>query len=174
MAQSGIPQAVKDKFLDLTQWTQNMIVHLQNNFQTQKVWPKGEPGPYIGYGDLRESKRSTGDAFNSIYASLWAGANGDTEKISFFFNYYLYFVDMGVGSGFPITKVNRDKDAQFAELYEDWKEKGDRQSRPIIGPELRHQLDRLSVIVCSYYGDYIQNEIVSSFEDNLGKGTSNK
>lgn len=174
MAQSSIPQAVRDDFLDLTQWADNMVTHLQNNFETQNVWPRGNPGPYIGYRNTSAAKQNTGSGINSIYAALWAGSNGDTRKISFFFKYYLYFVDMGVGAGRPIESVERSKDAKWNQLYEKWKEEGDRQSRPLIAMELRHQLTRLEIIVSSYYQDVIENGTIVSFLDEMPDTTGAK
>lgn len=167
MAQNSIPQAVRDDFLDLTQWAENMVAHLQNNFETQNIWPRGFPGPYIGYRNTPAARQNTSDGINSIFASIWAGANGDTRKISFFFNYYLYFVDMGVGAGHPIEDVDRSKDARWNQLYQKWKAEGDRQSRPMLAMELRHQLTRLEIIVSSYYQDWIENGIITSFLDEM-------
>lgn len=102
-----------------------------------------------------------------MYAKVFNGAGGDTKKISFFFNYYLYFVDMGVGAGQPIEDVERSKDARFNQLYQIWKEEGDRQSRPVIAMEVRHQLRRLEVLVSSYYQDFIENGVLVSFQDEF-------
>lgn len=165
--QKSISQAVKDEFLDLTRWANNMIRQLQSNFETQHVWPGGFPGPYIGYRNTPAAKRSTGKGYRRMYAKVFNGAGGDTRKISFFFNYYLYFVDMGVGAGQPIEDVERSKDARFNQLYQIWKEQGDRQSRPIIAMEVRHQLRRLEVLVSSYYQDFIENGVLVSFQDEF-------
>lgn len=163
MAQKGIKEAVEDEFLDLTRWANNMIQQLQGNFETQRVWPGGFPGPYIGYRNTPGAKKSTGEGYRRMYAKVFNGANGDTKKISFFFNYYLYFVDMGVGAGHPIEDVERSKDARFDQLYEDWKYQGDRQSRPIISMEVRHQLRRLEVLVSSFYQEFVENGVLFSF-----------
>lgn len=165
--QKTISQAVKEEFLDLTRWANNMIRQLQANFETQHVWPGGFPGPYIGYRNTPAAKKSTGQAYRRMYAKVFNGAGGDTKKISFFFNYYLYFVDMGVGAGQPIEDVERSKDARFNQLYQIWKEEGDRQSRPVIAMEVRHQLRRLEVLVSSYYQDFIENGVLVSFQDEF-------
>lgn len=165
--QKTISQAVKEEFLDLTRWANNMIRQLQTNFETQHVWPGGFPGPYIGYRNTPAAKKSTGQAYRRMYAKVFNGAGGDTKKISFFFNYYLYFVDMGVGAEQPIEDVERSKDARFNQLYQIWKEEGDRQSRPIIAMEVRHQLRRLEVLVSSYYQDFIENGVLVSFQDEF-------
>lgn len=126
--QKTINQAVKDEFLDLTRWANNMIRQLQANFETQHVWPGGFPGPYIGYRNTPAAKKSTGQAYRRMYAKVFNGAGGDTKKISFFFNYYLYFVDMGVGAGQPIEDVDRDEFAHYKKLYK----KMERRRRPPV------------------------------------------
>lgn len=165
MAQKGTDKAAKEKRLDLTLWAENMKKRLEANFETQRVWPRGYPGPYIGYRNTPAAKNSTGVGLHSFYSKLWAGANGDTEKISFFFKYYLYFVDMGVGAGQPIEDVDRSADANWRRTYKNWDGEGDRQSRPMLSMELRWQLLRLETLVSSYYQQLIENGVIVSFED---------
>lgn len=167
--QRNISEAVNKKFLDLTKWANNMITQLRRNYETQNVWPGGHPGPYIGYRNTPGAKGSTGDSYRTMWAKVYAGANGDTEKVSFFFNYYLYFVDMGVGAGQPIEDVDNEEDAHWGRLYKKWKGQGDRQSRPILAMELRHQLYRLQTLVSAYYGQLVENGLVVSFEDELNE-----
>lgn len=164
--QKNIAQAAQeDHFLDLTRWADNLVERLQVNFGTQNIWPLGYPGPYIGYRNTSASRQNTGKGYREIYAKVFNAASGDTEKISFFFNYYLYFVDMGVGAGRPIETVERSKDANYRRLYARWNGMGDRQSRPSISMEIRHQLARLETLVSAYYGEFIQNGILFSFDD---------
>lgn len=165
MVQKSISQAVKENRLDLTEWAENMLQRIRFNFIKQYVWPYGEPGPYVGYKNKPKSKKSTGAGLKSLYAAVYAGANGDTEKISFFFNYYLYFVDMGVGAGQTIHEVDRSANARYNRRYKKWKGEGDRQSRPIISMELRHQIRRLDTLISAYYGDAIVNGIIASLTD---------
>lgn len=168
MAQKGIKQAIEEERLDLTRWAENMKQRLEANFETQKVWPRGFPGPYIGYRNTPGAKGSTGDALRTFYAKVYAGAGGDTEKISFFFRYYLYFVDMGVGAGQPIEDVDRSAKASWRTRYKDWAREGDRQSRPVLSMELRWQLLRLETLVSSFYQDFIETTIIKSFDTALG------
>lgn len=165
MAQKGIKQAVEEERLDLTVWAENMKKRLEANFETQKVWPRGFPGPYIGYRNTPGAKGSTGDALRTFYAKVYAGAGGDTEKISFFFRYYLYFVDMGVGAGQPIEEVESYPDAKWNETFKKWEGMGDRKSRPVLSMEFRHQVRRLQTLVSAYYQEYIETVMVQSFYD---------
>ena len=171
MAQKGINRAVNDGHLDLTLWAENMVRRLQMNFERQNVWPRGFPGPYIGYRNTAGSKKSTGKGINSFFSKVWSGAGGDTEKISFFFNFYLYFVDMGVGAGQHIEAVDRAERANWKKLYKTWDGEGDRQSRPMLAMEIRHQLLRLGTLVSTFYQEYVENGVLFSFieEDEFNR-----
>lgn len=169
--QKSVSQAAKERKLDLTYWAEGVVKRLKTNFDTQNIFPYGYPGPYPGAArkQLKNGKfeGSTGDAFRSIYAKVYNAAGGNTEKISFFFNYYLYFVDMGVGAGQPIVNVDRDEDARYNKRYKTWKDTGDRQSRPAFAMEFRYQLFKLSTIVSAFYGRLITNGIVFSITDEI-------
>ena len=169
MTQQGIAQAVREEHLDLTLWAENLKKRLQRNFETQHVWPRGYPGPYIGYRNTpaakRHLKRNPRRSINSLYADIYNGAGGDTEKIEFFFDNYLRFVDMGVGYDQKIEAVDNSSPANWRSLYKTWDGQGDRQSRPILSMEVRHQLRRLQTLVSSFYGEYIENGILMAFDD---------
>ena len=169
--QKSVRQAASEKKLDLTYWAEGVVKRLKTNFDTQNIFPYGYPGPYPGAA-RKQTKNgkfegSTGDAFRSIYAKVYNAAGGNTEKISFFFNYYLYFVDMGVGAGQPIEAVDRSDKAKYNRLYKTWKDTGDRQSRPAFAMEFRYQLFKLSTIVSAFYGRLITNGIVFSITDEI-------
>lgn len=169
--QKSIKQASSEKKLDLTYWAEGVVKRLRMNFETQNIFPKGYPGPYPG-ASRKQTKDgkfqgSTGDAFRSIYARVYNAAGGNTEKISFFFNYYLYFVDMGVGAGQPIEAVDRSEKAKYNRLYKNWSDTGDRQSRPAFAMEFRYQLFKLGILVSAFYGRLITNGIVFSITDEM-------
>ena len=169
--QKSVKQAAKEKRLDLTYWAEGVVKRLKTNFDTQNIFPYGYPGPYPGAARKQTKdgrfEGSTGNAFRSIYAKVYNAAGGNTEKISFFFNYYLYFVDMGVGAGRPIETVDRSDKAKYNRLYKTWKDTGDRQSRPAFAMEFRYQIFKLSTLVSAYYGRLITNGIVFSLTDEI-------
>lgn len=169
---SRLSQDAERGQLDLTLWAENMKKRLEANFGTQNIWPKGHPGPYIGYRNTSVAKHhKDGHALQEFYAKVYAGAGGDTEKISFFFNYYLYFVDMGVGAGQDITQVDDSASAKYNKLYKTWDRQGDRQSRPALMMEFRWQMLRLEAMVTSFYQRFIENGLVSSLDpDNENDG----
>lgn len=159
--QKSVRQAASEKKLDLTYWAEGVVKRIKLNFDTQNIFPYGSPGPYPG------SPVSSGDAFRGIYAKVYNAAGGNTEKISFFFNYYLYFVDMGVGAGQPIEAVDRSEKARYNRKYKDWDDRGDRQSRPAFAMEFRYQLFKLGTIVSAYYGRLVTNGIVFAITDGI-------
>lgn len=169
--QKSVKQAISDRKLDLTYWAEGVVKRLRMNYDTQNIYPRGYPGPYPGAARVRRSdgtfSGSSGDSFRSIYARVYNAAGGNTEKISFFFNYYLYFVDMGVGGGHPIEKVDRSSKAKYNRLYKPWQDKGDRQSRPAFAMEFRYQLFKLGILVQAFYGRLITNGIVFSITDKM-------
>ena len=61
----------KQKFLDLKKWALTTIQSIHRNYGTQKVWPRGYPGPYIGYRNTPAAKRSTGESFS--YRNFYRG-----------------------------------------------------------------------------------------------------
>lgn len=157
MAQKGIDKAIEQGYLDLHYWAEHVIQRLALNFRRQNIWPYGYPGPYKGYADTPAAKRSTGMGIRSLYAQVYAAAGGDSERITFFFNDYLSYVDMGVGGEQDLEKLRalgKDKDAKKAyRLHAKWKEMGDRQQRPFLMKEFRHQVMRLQAMLWAYYGE---------------------
>lgn len=51
----------------------------------------------------------SGRAEASFASHVMVAANGDFQKVQFFFRYYLKFVDMGVGKGTAIGQVAENK-----------------------------------------------------------------
>lgn len=159
--QKSLEQAQKQGFLDLNKWANDTVRRIQLNYWTQNIWPLGYPGPYKDY--RKKNTGSTGNSFRHIYAKVYNSAKGDTTKISFFFKYYLYFVDMGVGRG--RSWEFQYEDAKYNKLFHKWDGEGDRQQRPFLTMELRHQIRRLSAMLENYYAEKIQIDIVSTLED---------
>lgn len=159
--QQSIEQAKEEKFLELTKWANHTIARIRKNFDKQKVWPMGFPGPYKGYAGTERSKGSTGESYSPrrLYAQVYNMAGGDTERITFFFRYYLYYVDMGVGRGKHWKFENED--AYYNRLFRKWQGEGDRQQRPFLTMEIRHQLRRLEGILLAYYSEVIETKIVT-------------
>ena len=56
---------------------------------------------------LRLNINSTGKLLKSFTQTIITQSNGNVEKITFAFDFYGKFVDMGVGRGVTITEVNQ-------------------------------------------------------------------
>ena len=159
-------------------WANNLEIQLRHNFETQKIFPLGWPGPYPGYAAINAKKngakewKSTGDAFRQLYSQVYRGASGRPELIYFFFKYHMMFADMGVGKGTKYPQVDNAAKAHWGRLYKKWgnanydgrkvkKSKVEsvktpvklrsRRSRPHLMMEFRHQWMRLELIVTEYY-----------------------
>ncbi len=169
MAQKGIDQALEQGHLDLEYWAEHVMQRIKLNFRYQRVWPFGWPGPYRGYANTKAAERSTGSAYKNIYTKVYAAAGGDTNRIEFFFNEYLQYVDMGVGRGQDLSELKargKYKDAKKPlTLHARWNGMGDRQARPALMKELRHQLRRLQSILWAYYATQSQIVMLSVLDD---------
>lgn len=123
---------------------------IARNFHTQGIFPYEV---YSGYRkknmEARKGQwRSTGAAFDSFYFQINDALQASDvsvreARIDFFFNYYLKFVDMGVGRGRPISKVKREIDADFNIRYMEWNSQEGSTQRPAIMMEFRHQARRM-------------------------------
>lgn len=170
--QVGLKQAVKEGRLDLHYFAEHTLDMIRQRMGKQKVWPFGHPGPYREYKYINSKKKdgqwkSTGAAEKQMYAIVYNAAGGDTTKISFFFEHYMNFVDMGVGKGRRIGDVTeRGTPAHYNTLFAKWGGmsygKGRnrdintnggsaRRSRPMMMMELRHQAVRLRTLASSYF-----------------------
>ena len=92
-------------------------------------------------------------------------ANGNSFKIDYFFKYYLYFVDMGVGAGKSYNQVNNGLPATNEARYMPWNGTGDRQSRPALMMEFNYQINRLFRYMCSKYETDGLLTVIHALED---------
>ena len=120
--------------------------HIERAFGTQMIYPYGEVYP----GWFEENARragtnlwySTGDAARSFYWQIRYTEGKDDfpaeVSIEYFFNYYLSFVDYGVGKGRPLSKVQRSEPARRKNRYVDeWSPKQGKTHRPVFRKEMR-------------------------------------
>lgn len=174
----------------LHKWMMHTMDQIRERFATQKVYPRGNPGPYKSYRYINEERRkrgkwhSTGLAYTDqeLYAKIWTAADGDTDKVDFFYNHVLDFVKWGVGKGRKIEQATegRKDNAHPLTLFAKWgmpKElrKGKlrgrlsdspRRSRPGVRQEIMHQATRLRRLASIHYGHYVETHILP--EDMIG------
>lgn len=158
--------------------------HIEKAFHTQAVFPFEEVYP----GWFRENARraaqnsgawhSTGDAARNFYWQLKYAEDKNTGmptevKMEYFFNYYISFVDYGVGKGRPLSKVQRGKDARREERYTDWVPKQGKTHRPVFRKEMRALKKRGATWLTTWTGRLFMGYVFRGMEaitTNKGEG----
>ena len=84
-----------------------------------------------------------GDLFNSFAQDVVKGANGEVDKITHAFNHYGRFVDMGVGRGVPLEKV----------------ESSNRRAKPFYNESYWRSIKVLTQKLAELYGEEFQTLI---------------
>lgn len=141
-------------------WATDTLQAIQKNFKTQGIFPSGEV--YAGWFEKNENSsgsswHSTGAGFDSFYFHiLHASEDFDVGvrdwAVEFMYNFYLNFVDMGVGRGRPISKVQRTLSADHDIRYMGgWDAEEGSTQRPAIAMEFRHQQVRMRMYMEQYY-----------------------
>lgn len=123
---------------------QDTLEAIENNFETQKIFPYEV---YPGYREINEeagtgSWKSTGKGMHSFRGQVLADKVSNS-RIDFWYDRHLDFVDMGVGKGRPIDKVERRLSADHKIRYMEWNAKEGSTQRPAIAIEFRHQTRRM-------------------------------
>lgn len=147
---------------------------IHRNFRTQGIFPEDEV--YPGYKEKNDaakgsSWKSTGHGFASFYfhilhASEIAELGVRDFAVEFMYDAYLDFVDMGVGKGRPISKVNRTLNADFNLRYmTSWNPKEGSTQRPAIAMEFRHQAERMRKYMMNRYNYDSQMVVIRSLSD---------
>ena len=154
---------VADLFKDQT------IAQLKNNFMTQRIWPYEV---YPGYHVDNERRRleggwfSTGEGLKSFDGDvIEADENTGIVTLSFKFNDYLQYVDIGVGAGRKADDVERGKKARYNVRYVgSWKPAAGRSHRPAIAMEFRHLATRLENYMQDFYCKTAEFQILETYE----------
>lgn len=154
---------------------------IYRNFKTQGIFPyEAYPGYLAENAKAKgNSWKSTGAGFDSFYFQLKDAAQDSDigvreARMDFFFDYYLKFVDMGVGRGRPIGKVKRTLSADRDIRYMSWNSEEGSTQRPAIMMEFRHQARRLMKYFANRYQYDAQAIVVSGLEGVTGDSFSPK
>ena len=156
--QNSLKEAHEQGYLELSKWADIMIQRLKMNYQIQRIWPlgRGGGGPYKDYHIVNAARkgkyRSTGESIDSIRKKVYDGAGGNTIAVDFFFRYYLYFVDWGVGKGQKLPEVPEHGMPKMKKRYADWRFTGDRQRRPVIIGTIKGSRFFLGNILQDFWG----------------------
>ena len=157
---------------------------IHKNFKTQGIFPEDEvyPGWAAKNAAIKgDSWKSTGAGFDSFYfhilhASEALDVSVRDWAVEFMYNYYLNFVDMGVGKGRPISKVNRTLAADHDIRYmSSWNPSEGSTQRPAIAMEFRHQAERMRRYMANRYKYDAQVMLMNSldgFEANIGNSNT--
>jgi len=153
---------VANMFLDQT------ISQIQRNLDTQHVWPTEIYPNFHSINEIRRRNHqwyATGEGIKSFEGSLVeADENTGIVTMSFRFNDYMQYVDIGVGAGRKADDVERGKKVKYASRYTKWFAGSGKTHRPAIMPELRHLATRLEDYCESFYGRKFEFDAYETFE----------
>lgn len=131
------------------------LTQLRVNARTQGMWPTEV---YPGYAMINRKRaaagwsHSTGEGANSFHAVI-NDATPDGLTITFSFNDYLRFVEMGVGKGTSWNDVQNSRKANYKSRYtKKWNRAVGQSSRPAFSMEIRHVQQRVRDYLADYYG----------------------
>lgn len=156
----------------MRKWGEETVDLIRRNFETQKVFPRGEvyPGFFSDNERADWRWRSTGEGYDSIQFELLKASEGDLLKLQVLeavirYRSYLNFVDLGVGKGRPAGKVQRAAPLDHKQRYiKEWVPSKGQTHRPIVSAEIRHQVRRLSKYLSHRYANEIQVFMWEQFE----------
>lgn len=143
---------------------------IENNLMTQKIWPYEV---YPGYKMTNDRRRqegswySTGAGARSFAGSvIEADENTGRVTMSFRYNDYMQYVDIGVGAGRKAEDVERAKKANYKRRYiNKWIPSAGIAHRPAIMMEMRHLATRLQSYCHDFYGNEMEYRILNTFDD---------
>ena len=143
---------------------------IENNLMTQKIWPTEV---YPGYSITNRRRQqqgewySTGQGARSFEGNV-VEADEDTGRVtlSFRYNDYMDFVDIGVGSGRKAEDVERQRKANYRRRYiNKWIPGAGVSHRPAISMEFRHLASRLQSYCYDFYGNELEYRVLNTFDD---------
>lgn len=148
---------------------QQTLQQLQINMMTQRIWPFEV---YPGYRVRNERRKaqggwvSTGEGAKSFEGTVVeANENTGMVTMSFRYNDYMQYVDIGVGAWGKAEDVDRGRKVRYRNRYTNWVPSGGKTHRPAIQPELNHLLTRLEDYVSDFYGKKYEFKMLDTFQD---------
>lgn len=156
------------------------LKQLVSNMQTQRIFPYEVYPGYIEENEYRRQQAeraaaagkqgpwfSTGEGIKSFEGEvIEADENTGMVTLSFKYNDYMQYVDIGVLQGVKADDVNRSKKIQFKQRYiSKWAPRSGSSHRSIIQPEINHLKTRLEGYLQQHYDAKIDFQIKETFED---------
>lgn len=132
----------------LQQFCRETHEQIRRNFQTQAVFPFEVYPGYIERNAKKKGRnawKSTGAAFDSLVFQV-RDASMSQARIDAFFNYYLLYVDIGVGKGRNAENVEREATHDYRKRYTKWDPSRFKTHRPILLSEIRHLAGRMRMM----------------------------
>ena len=154
------------------------LEQIQRNLEVQHVWPTEIYPNFHSINEIRRRQAeraaargkkgpwySTGEGAKSFEGTL-VEANEETGMVtmSFRFNDYMQYVDIGVGAGRKAEDVERKRNVNFKNRYTKWYPGSMKSHRPAIMPELRHLTTRLGDAAADLYGSKFEFNMYETFE----------
>ena len=144
----------------ITQFHKDTIEMLEIGAATQHIFPVEV---YPGYKKVNEMRKrqgswySTGRGVRSFKGVIREADEIDRIQLTYSFNRYLRFTELGVGGGVTAEAVERSKNARFDRRYiSSWDRSAGSSHRPFIRREVNHLCSRISNYLCMAYGEQIK------------------
>lgn len=152
-------------------FAKDTIESLKKNFKTQAIFPfEVYPGYKAKNAKAKPgSWKSTGAAYDSFYFQVKDASETDA-RMDFFYNYYLNYVDMGVGAGRKAGDVERNNTASVDLKYYNWNAQQRKTHRPAISMEFRHLAGRMALYFKKRYQRDAEFTILNAFGVEMDEG----
>lgn len=155
----------------ITQFHKDTLEMLEIGAATQHIFPVEV---YPGYKQVNERRKrqggwhSTGRGVRSFRGIIKAADEIDDIYLTYSFNRYMRFAELGVGGGVKAEAVDRSKNARFDQRYiSSWDRSAGRSHRPFIRREVNHLCSRISNYLCMAYGEQIKVAVTEGLTVDL-------
>lgn len=135
-------------------WAQNLIKRILKEMRIQEISPDNPD--YKGSGKLQESID-----FAPLDRKIFNAAGGDDEKITFFYEYYGLFVELGTQKGQPYSKEKLSKPFYSGRKYAS-KKAGVRPPKPFLFGLVNQRVYSLQMILERVVTENITTTVVST------------
>ena len=144
MYKPNVPEAADE-------WARQLVENIRRNFRTQGIFPYTDRNLWYGSDDKPMQWRSTGAAFDNLFATVVA-ASETYIQVDLFYQRYLDYVDLGVGWHRKAEQVQRDAEYSHKWRYEEsWDAKAGKTQRPVVQVELYNTRKRMLNYMRRFY-----------------------
>ena len=167
MLQTGcLKKILEAPVYKLSNMNQNTNIYL-----TVEAWADIVIDKWVKKSKELEIKQGSGLELNRFYHFITTQADGDPRKIEFTFDYYLKFVNWGVGRGVNL----KDRDTYILSKKKGKNQKGEgRRPRPWYDDVFYNQLSILGHLMAEKYGQKTVALIKTTIESANSDGTKSE